>query len=82
MRLNIDVQRDNWLQAMYDLMASRHIKLEVYGEYGEVDATLKAGTTRDSMEVVGEVIGAETFEDAMAELIEQLAAAKEEATSE
>lgn len=63
-----------WLQALFDLMANKRIELNVSGEFHEVDAELRVESWESGcrkLETVAEVIGAEDFESAMAELMEK-----------
>jgi hypothetical protein len=77
------VMGGDWQQALFDLMANKKIKLVVEGEMGEVDALLCVrrdgidalrGSLGGHWEEVASVVAAETFADAMRELMERVKA--------
>ena len=63
-----------WLQDLFDLMANEPVKIVVEGELGEVDATLylrRDGSPLNDWEVTYLATACDTFDDAIAMLMEQ-----------
>jgi ribosomal protein L37E len=65
----------DWQQALFDLMANEKVRLEVTGEMGEVDASLAVWRDRRWADGI-HVINAETFDEAMGDLMTQWRAAE------
>lgn len=61
---------ERWMQDLFDLMANEKITLEVGGEMGDVDAVLYVWHGKEKRDVAT-VIAAETFDDAMCDLMEE-----------
>ena len=66
-------ENERWQQRLFELMANKAVRLTVEGEMGNVDAQLSIfdGAVRRDREPVevAQVIAADTFEDAMRELL-------------
>lgn len=63
---------ETWRQDLFDLMANKHIRLVVTGTMGNIEATLvETDNQHWPPHDLGEVYGADTFEDAMEQLMEQ-----------